>query len=1026
MNEYKLDAHLNALCREHTEYANLYSTWSLNKHICTEILKSVVIHYPHFSMHDVSHAEAVVSKIEMILGNRIQNLSPTDTWLLLHAAYAHDLGMALRWEHIQSIWESSEFQDFLSSLNNSPDKEIREAAIFIRDIGNANTASSWPLKAHRYVSLINAQYFRTHHARLSNTYIQTTAADLGLDLGHSNLIQPRILKILGKICELHTAPLSEILTLDYQTDGVRSDYAHPRFVLMFLRLGDLLDIDNGRFNTACESAFGGIPESSISHKEKHEATTHLLVTPTEIQFRSDCPNSQAYLETRNFVTWLEDEVDFLTKYWSKIAPVELGGYAPHFDKKELLINGTPDIEGVAGLRFEISQEKAFQIIEGSNIYEDRFVFIRELIQNAMDASKIQLWRDLASGNYHAWTGEKNLDALQPFDLDRKIYESYPINIQLSTLPDGTTQIVIRDRGTGISIDTFKRMCNVGTSTSGSKQAQAEIESMPNWLRPTAGFGVGLQSIFLIADQFEIRTGTGTESYFAVVHANRFGGHLQLQKALSHIPRGTTIRICFRLPENFSFSMSGDTDKYLEFHFDPMASVDHTGEARLLEAIRKNCIESMFPLHVTCAENSLEQLDQMELLPICNSDLARKWNDWNERYKVFLSNDCSELQIWDTQTATYGYFHIFPTGNYAQQFLFKGIRVDKKTPHLNISGLSFYLDTYGLGTKETITLDRTSMTSEGRKQFLQIFDELVQIYKECVLECLCNGPLEWRQEICQRGKFIPYTFWLLCDSKQRRRFPEDILNQITDIATVFSKDENGEFVQKSISVRKLIPSLLNVNYINLNRFENHIGLRSYKYDEIHSLLNHAELDDSCVIADSILTKLSSYFLASSIKLLIPGQSLFLYTITDQDNILLSVDSYTKSELLKGLSDYIPWLDYNGYFRHESTAKRYAIPAFTEFNMLAVNRLPYGIARPHNFHCYYIIAPFHREDAQVRSELSATGFIDKIIQSEIFSTVVDYVMQNSICPESASPKLITDAYKRLIKDYYDVMQETSLPH
>ena len=115
MNEYKLDAHLNTLCREHTEYANLYSTWSLNKHICTEILKSVVIHYPHFSMHDVSHAEAIVSKIEMILGNRVQNLSPTDTWLLLHAAYAHDLGMALRWEQIQSIWESSEFQDFLSS-----------------------------------------------------------------------------------------------------------------------------------------------------------------------------------------------------------------------------------------------------------------------------------------------------------------------------------------------------------------------------------------------------------------------------------------------------------------------------------------------------------------------------------------------------------------------------------------------------------------------------------------------------------------------------------------------------------------------------------------------------------------------------------------------------------------------------------------------------------------------------------------------------------------------------------------------
>lgn len=162
MNTQKLSDHLKSLCQDQPEYANLQATWLLNKHTCSDALKSVVINYPHFSMHDASHAEAVISKMEMLLGERIHTLSPTDTWLLLHAAYTHDLGMILSWEQIQILWKTSEFQEFLSSIVNARDRELREAVKFIQD-ENYRNGSLWPLKAHRYVSLINAQYFRNHH-----------------------------------------------------------------------------------------------------------------------------------------------------------------------------------------------------------------------------------------------------------------------------------------------------------------------------------------------------------------------------------------------------------------------------------------------------------------------------------------------------------------------------------------------------------------------------------------------------------------------------------------------------------------------------------------------------------------------------------------------------------------------------------------------------------------------------------------------------------------------------------------------
>lgn len=1024
MNEYKLDAHLEALCHEHPEYANLYSTWSLNKHTCTEVLKSVVIHYPHFSMHDASHAETVVSKIEMLLGERIQNLSPTDTWLLLHAAYAHDLGMVLRWEQIKNVWESPEFQSFISSLSNSPDGELRNAADFIHNMDNISTNPLWPLKAHRYVNLINAQFFRSQHGKLSNTYIQTTAADLGLDLGHNNLIQLRMLKLLGNICEMHTRPLSEVLSLDYQTDGVGSDYAHPRFVAMFLRLGDLLDIDNGRFNTACESAFGGLPEASIPHREKHEATTHLLVTPEEIQFRSDCPDSQAYLETRNFVTWLEDEIDFLTKYWSKIAPSELGGYAPCFNRKELLINGIPDIEGVAGLRFEISQKRAFQIIEGSSIYEDRFVFIRELIQNAMDASKVQLWRDLVSGNYRAWIGNKDLDTLQPYDLHQKIYESYPVDIRLSTLPDGATQVEITDRGTGISVETFKQMCNVGTSNTGSKQIQTDINSMPNWLRPTAGFGIGLQSIFLVADQFEIFTGTGTESFYAIVHANRLGGYLQLQKASVRNTRGTTIRLSFHMPENFRYSMAGDTDNYLELHYDPFSEEDHTGEARVLESIRNNCGETMFPLHAACTENALDDFNCMDLLPICDSNDLHSWTLFKDRYYLALSKDYGQIRIWDTQLSVYAEFQMVQIGFQRTDIRFKGIDVKKGTPNLRRNGFSTLFDVYGLDTKDVISLDRSTLTSKGRKQIILIIEDFFQIYKEYVLGQLLSVSPAKRDEICQAGKFNPYIFWRICNLKQRTQIPEDLLNHISDSAVVLSYNQ-GHFVHKERPISESIPFLSDVYYINLRKFEKNDGSRKIDYNALCNILDQAHLNDIEIIADSILTEESQYLYLHTLQMPLPEKPLLLYSVTSQNDNLIEVGTDMKNTLLRGLSSHIPLMDYNSYYSQKYKAKRYAIPAFQEYAVLAVDEVPYGVAHPNQYRHYYIIAPFIREDVETLTDLSKAGFVEQIVAAKTFSKIVDYVLQHSIQKESASQTSIINAYKRLIEEYYDVMQETPHP-
>ena len=139
-------------------------------------------------------------------------------------------------------------------------------------------------------------------------------------------------------------------------------------------------------------------------------------------------------------------------------------------------------------------------------------------------------------------GRDQAAALQPYDIKGKIYQNYPIRIELSAINANRVQIRITDRGTGISVESFKRMCNVGESNAGSGWLRATLRKMPNWLRPTAGFGIGLQSIFLVADQFTIDTSTGQDVYHAVVYSRRKGGYLQLTRSAHPMRRGTTITI----------------------------------------------------------------------------------------------------------------------------------------------------------------------------------------------------------------------------------------------------------------------------------------------------------------------------------------------------------------------------------------------------------------------------------------------------------------------------------------------------
>ena len=108
MNTYSvnIENRLRQLSIENTEYAELWSTWNLNKQTLDPILNTIIKDYPYFSLHDHTHSESVLLNIERVLGSdNINKLSPTDLWLLLHVSYLHDFGMVILDKKIYDIWK---------------------------------------------------------------------------------------------------------------------------------------------------------------------------------------------------------------------------------------------------------------------------------------------------------------------------------------------------------------------------------------------------------------------------------------------------------------------------------------------------------------------------------------------------------------------------------------------------------------------------------------------------------------------------------------------------------------------------------------------------------------------------------------------------------------------------------------------------------------------------------------------------------------------------------------------------------
>ena len=491
--------YLEELLREKTKEKKeevLYKQWQLAKEYVPNVLATISNVFPHYTLHDKTHSEAILTNIGRILGTEtLKEFSSIDLWLLLCAAFYHDIGMAAFACDLDKVLKEDDFLLYLKTIQADPKHALYTQASYFEISGDKIKLkdSDVILEKIEALKFIVAEYIRYSHSERSENTLKN---DRSINLPN-NPIPLRLISILGKICECHTESFEKVMELPFEEVGIEYEPCHPRFIACLLRLGDLLDLDNNRVSNIVLRTIKTIPAESFFHIQKHLSISHIQVNTKQIEITAECEEYKTADLASNWFSWLDKEITDQMKNWNQIVPNPDFGFLPTVGNLKVELKGYDSIDGKVHPKFEIDSQKAIEMLQGANLYSEPFQSIIELLQNSVDATYLRIWVE-------------NKDTDITFDKfkDKCQEDMYAIQITIDKKSSDDENIVwhitISDSGLGMSKEDLKFLYKTGSSSQ-NKEKQKYLSEMPEWMKPSGTFGIGFQSIFLITDKVRIRT-----------------------------------------------------------------------------------------------------------------------------------------------------------------------------------------------------------------------------------------------------------------------------------------------------------------------------------------------------------------------------------------------------------------------------------------------------------------------------------------------------------------------------------------
>jgi|GEM_PF-3140191 len=432
------------------------------------------------------------------------------------------------------------------------------------------------------------------------------------------------------------------------------------------------------------------------------------------------------------------------------------------------------------LKFELDQNNILQMLVGHTLYNDSSVVVRELVQNGLDAIKLQNEIECRDGIRKT---------------EGKIIVSYKKE---------TNILSFSDNGTGMTVyDIENYLLRVGSSKYSSTAFQKEHPGFVSISR----FGIGILTCFLVADDIEIITcssenGEANTIFFRNVDGKYLLKSMNKQELPEHISdHGTEIRLHLR-KENSIDKLEYNLRKWIVFPYcDVLLKIDHmepikigylSPKAALEEYIRNN---SMFSDNVVVKEVEQDGITLAYALKFREYIQEYSLIEYNRR--TYVSSDKENIPI--------------PIG-----VCFEGIRVADNTPGYRRETFLAIMNSSNNKLVRTNVARSSVEENEGKDQLLKI---IYSIYRKNIEDQVQSfkdkgRSLSW---IASEIKFLVNQFVNMPNSGfgsnivEDKKILESIFGEINGI--LYEKDEDRQLVSAGYIQALTSISMTESNMIN---------------------------------------------------------------------------------------------------------------------------------------------------------------------------------------------------------------------